>query len=293
MNRPSQYNSACDTFMVTSDWLETHVNDPGVLIVDARKGGEYVESHIAGAVAVGGSPFLREEGDVIGVEPFAARMSKQGIGPKTTVVAYDDGNNLFAARLWWVLNYYGHTGVKVLDGGWDLWAAEGRPVDRTPAVPESAIFEAHRNDAWIAATDYVHASIGHPDRVILDVRSDDEWQRSEPTNTTLPGHIPGATHLVWTDVIDPETNRFRSVEMLRQMFGELGASPDKEVITYCHGGIRAAHTMLALRLAGFGKVRNYEGSWVAWSKSGFEVAPAIAARHQHGSARSLATAPTP
>jgi len=268
-----------DEMLATTGWLAGHLNDPGIRIVDTRKDEGYLTSHIPGAIALHAPPYLRENGDVLGVDAFAALMSGLGIGHDTTVVAYDDGNNLFAARLWWVLNYYGHSRVKVLDGGWDLWVAEARPVESGFVAPHAREFTADRQDDWIAETAYVQTSIGQPERVILDVRSDEEWSRIEQTNTTQPGHIPGARHLVWSDVIDPETKRFKPINTLRRMFSEAGAAPDKEVIPYCQAGIRAAHTIFALKLAGFGKVRNYEGSWIAWSKSGLSVESAMASEN--------------
>jgi len=122
------FRDADQEMLMTGDWLAAHLDDPAIRIVDTRKGDAYDLSHIAGAVGHKGSPFLREEGAIIGPARFAELMSRLGVGDETTVIAYDDGNNLFAARLWWVLNYYGDRRVKVLDGGWDLGC--GRPSRR-------------------------------------------------------------------------------------------------------------------------------------------------------------------
>ena len=250
--------------LVAGDWLAAHLDDPAIRIVDTRKGDAYNLSHIAGAVGHKGSPFLREESAIIGPDKFADLMARIGVGDDTTVIAYDDGNNLFAARLWWVLNYYGHRRVKVLNGGWDLWVAEGRPVETATATPPAARFNPQPSDRWIADSQYVKDSIGNPERLILDVRADSEWTGANPMGTKRGGHIPSAMHLEWTKTIDPDTKRFRPAPVLREMFEKLGASPEKEMITYCQGGIRAAHTVFALRLAGFDKVRNYDASWAEW-----------------------------
>ncbi len=250
--------------LVTGDWLAAHLDDPAVRIVYTRKGDAYNLSHIAGAVGQKGSPFLREESAIIGPGKFADLMSRLGVGDDTTVIAYDDGNNLFAARLWWVLIYYGHRRVKVLNGGWDLWVAEGRPVDTATVTPPPAHFNSHRKDEWIADSQYVRASIGNPERLILDVRGDSEWTGANPMGTKRGGHIPSAVHIEWTKTIEPDTKRFRPPPVLRAMFEKLGATSEKEMIAYCQGGIRAAHTVFALRLAGFDKVRNYDGSWAEW-----------------------------
>ncbi|MEX2479314.1 MAG: sulfurtransferase [Gammaproteobacteria bacterium] len=267
-------NPVSTALLVSTAWLAEHLDDPGIRTIDTRKGDAYGSAHIRGAVAQGGSPFLRADSDVIGADAFAVLMSQLGVGRDTTVIAYDDGNNLFAARLWWVLKYYGHAQVKVLDGGWDRWVAEGRPVDATLAVSHTAHFETRPDAAWIAGSDYVEASIGRPERVILDVRSDEEWYRTVATGETPVGHVPGAVHLVWSDVLEPDSKRFKSAPELQALFKAAGIrSPHDEVIPYCLGGIRAAHTVLALNIAGYDKVRNYEGSWAAWSREDRPIEP--------------------
>lgn len=258
--------------LVTTDWLARHLHDPTLRIIDTRKGDGYEAAHVPGAVALGVSPLLHDAGDVIAAEDVAALISHLGIGSDTMVIAYDDGNNLFGARLWWVLNYYGHDKVRVLDGGWDLWVDEGRPVDAGTVTPAVVRFEPQRNVALMGDTDYVLQALDKSASQLLDVRGDAEWTRVESTGAAAPGHIPGAVHLVWSDVIDPKSHRFREPGELRRMFGEIGLRPDGEVITYCQGGIRAAHTVFALRLAGFPAVRNYEGSWSAWSRAGLPAA---------------------
>lgn len=234
--------------LATTDWLSKNLEDPGLRIVDTRKSDGYTSAHIPGAVAIGVSPLLHDAGDVIASDLFADLMSRLGISHDTTIVAYDDGNNLFAARLWWVLNFYGHTKVRVLDGGWDRWAAEGKPIVASRVTPASARFEPRRNAALIADTDYMLASLHNPERQLVDVRADAEWDRTESTGSTVAGHIPGAVHIVWSDVIDSGCHRFRATADLRRKFSEIGLRPDREIIVYCQGGIRAAHTVLALRL---------------------------------------------
>lgn len=263
--------------LATGGWLASHLADPTLRIVDTRKDDSYVTAHIPGALKLGAPPYLRENGTVLNPEAFAQLMSQLGIDSDTTVIAYDDGNNLFAARLWWVLNYYGHAKVKVLDGGWDNWVAENRPIEEdAAAMPEARAFVAHPQPGWIATTDYVEASVGQADRIIFGVRSDEEWARAEQTGATIPGHIPGSAHMMWTDVIDRETMRMKPQAELARILADHAITPDKEVIPYCQAGIRAAHGVFALNLAGFECVRNYEGSWIAWCKSGLPIEAAAA-----------------
>jgi len=265
--------------LVTADWLSEHLDDPSIRVVDTRKGDKYAALHIQGALSLDVSPFLRDNGDVIGMQEFAEVMSRLGIDASTHVVAYDDGNNLFAARLWWVLNYYGHTDVRVLDGGWDCWSADDRPADNNDTMVSPARFEPNVSSGWKSDSGYVEASIACSDRVILDVRSDDEWLRIKDSGSTPPGHIPGAVHFVWSDVIDRDNLCFKPAAELRTMFHNIGLRQDREILVYCLAGIRAAHSVLALRLAGFESVRNYEGSWAAWSRTGRPIEGAVSLSH--------------
>jgi thiosulfate/3-mercaptopyruvate sulfurtransferase len=252
--------------LITGEWLAAHLDDSIIRIVDTRKGDGYQTSHIPGAVRYPApiTPFLKENGRVPSADRFAALMSEMGVGDETLVVAYDDGNNLFAARLWWALNYYGHGRIKVLDGGWDLWSAEARPVTNAPTLPRTARFTPKLDESWIAEAEDARAAIDNRSRQTLDVRSEKEWTGADPMGTKRGGHIPAALHLDWRETIDQASKRFKSPAILREIFSDLGLTPDKEIITYCQGGIRAAHTAFALHLAGYDKVRNYERSWSEW-----------------------------
>lgn len=262
-----------DTPLVSADWLAARLDAPGLVVVDTRKSESCTTAHVPGAHKLMLDPHLHHPGRVEDPEVFAAEMSRLGIGPDTLVVAYDDGNNLFGARLWWVLRHYGHDNVAVLDGGWDAWVAARLPVtDAATPAPEPGAFAAHVTPEHFAETVDVRAAMDDPDRQILDVRGSAEWLRNEPTEVSMAGHVPGALHLVWTDCVDPDTRRFRPAAELRARFTALGLDPKAEVMAYCQGGIRAAHTVLALTIAGFARVRNYEGSWAEWSRAQMPVA---------------------
>lgn len=260
------HNNREAEMLVTTEWLVAHLDDPVVRLVDTRKGSGYEISHIRGAARYPASiaPFLKENGRVPTADRFAALMSEIGVGDESLVIAYDDGNNLFAARLWWALNYYGHPQVRLLNGGWDLWIAEGRDVTSAPASPPPARFTPKIDESWIAEWEQVQAAIGNPACSLLDVRSDKEWTGADPMGTKRGGHIPSAIHLEWRETIDQATKRFKPTSLIREMFARTGLSGEKEVVTYCQGGIRAAHAAFALRLAGYDRVRNYERSWSEW-----------------------------
>ncbi|HVN90252.1 MAG TPA: rhodanese-like domain-containing protein [Candidatus Binataceae bacterium] len=146
-------NSSHETeLLVTTDWLAARLDDPGIRMVDTRKGDAYKTAHVPGATDYPESitPFLKDSGRIQGPEKFAILMAELRVADDSLVVAYDDGNNLFAARLWWALNYYGHSRVAVLDGGWDLWVAEGRAVDAKQVSPPKAAFTPRIEEHWIA-----------------------------------------------------------------------------------------------------------------------------------------------
>ena len=164
---------------------------------------------------------------------FVDLMERMGIGNDTLVVAYDSMGSLWAARFWWVLDYYGHTNVKVLNGGWRKWFYEGRPVSQDPAQTSKATFEVRENPALLCSLDHGVASVGKADTVFLDVRSDGEWDGTNDRGNKRAGRIPGAVHLEWLNFVTSDKYRtFKPAAELRAMLEEVGATPEKKVITY-------------------------------------------------------------
>ena len=133
-----------------------------------------------------------------------------------------------------------------------------------PLLRNAGNFAATAHDDRIAGWEVTKEAIENPTYAILDVRSDAEWTGADKMGTKRGGHVPGAHHLEWRRVIDPASKRFKSSLELSRMFAEAGLSPGREIIVYCQGGIRAAHSALALQLAGYDRVRNYERSWSEW-----------------------------
>jgi thiosulfate/3-mercaptopyruvate sulfurtransferase len=160
-------------------------------------------------------------------------MEKMGIGDDTLVVTYDANGSLSAARFWWVLNYYGHTNVKVLNGGWRKWFDEGKPTSMGRPPEASVTFTPEANENLICTLDYGIEQVGNSDTVFLDVRTDGEWDATNSRGNDRVGRIPGAVHLEWTNFLVADSQRtFKSAEELRSMLEEIGVTPDKNVITY-------------------------------------------------------------
>ena len=249
-------------------WLQAHLNDPNLRIVDCDVRDAFRRAHIPGA-ACPADNFFKNPDDrrfIMQPEQFAQAMADLGIGDDSQVVTYDQGGNT-AARLWWCLNYYGFTNVRVLNGGINQWLADGRPLTQATASPKqtSAFTPKPVNEAMYATAEYIMSKLEQPGVVVLDVRSDGEWNGTNTRGNKRQGHMPGAVHLEWTNNLeDGALKRWKSANELKSMFEAAGVTPDKEVITVCQGGIRAAQAAFTLSLIGYDNVRDYDGSFGDW-----------------------------
>jgi thiosulfate/3-mercaptopyruvate sulfurtransferase len=189
-------------------------------------------------------------------------LELRGVSETKEVVFYEDKSGMRAARGVWFLEFYGHPSVKMLDGGFQAWQAAGAPVTSDAAPPKAATFKAADRRDVLATVDDVLGSLKKNDVAILDTRSVGEYLGTH-VRAARGGAIPGAIHIEWTDNLDA-SGKFKSNAELKTMYDNAGITAGKEVISYCQGGYRAAHSYVALRLLGFPKVRNYIGSWKEW-----------------------------
>jgi thiosulfate/3-mercaptopyruvate sulfurtransferase len=196
-------------------------------------------------------------------EEAAARLGRLGISEDRLVVAYSDGGNLYASRLWHVLAHYGHERVVLLDGGLEKWQAEGRALERGWVSPTPGRFEpgGANGMAGITASEILER-LDDPTLRLVDVRSQADFSGQE-LRAARGGHIPGAVLWPWEENLRPD-GTFRDPFEIRARAMEAGLLPEQELVTYCQGGVRAAHAALALRLAGYPRVRIYDGSWADW-----------------------------
>ncbi|MFC9558427.1 sulfurtransferase [Agromyces sp. NPDC056965] len=263
--------------LVTTEWLAEHLGEPGLVVVESDEDVLLYETgHIPGAVKIDwhldlNDPVVR---DYVDGEQFAALAGSKGIARDTTVVIYGDKNNWWAAYALWVFTLFGHEDVRLLDGGRDLWIAEGREL--TTAAPEVTPVEypvVERDDSVVRAyKDDVLAHFGNP---LVDVRSPEEYSGERTTAPAYPeegalraGHIPTAASVPWARAAASD-GTFKSRAELDAIYrDEVGLADGDDIIAYCRIGERSSHTWFVLNhLLGFEKVRNYDGSWTEWGSA--------------------------
>jgi thiosulfate/3-mercaptopyruvate sulfurtransferase len=268
--------------LVSTDWLAERLTDLTVgnhdlVVVESDEDVLlYDTGHIPGAVKLDWHLDLNDpiRRDYVNSERFAQVLGERGIGRDTTVVIYGDKSNWWAAYALWVFTLFGHPDVRLLDGGRAKWVAEGREIVRdvpTRTAVDYPVVE--RRDAPIRAfRDEVLAHIGQP---LVDVRSPGEFSGELLHMPDYPqegalrgGHIPGARSVPWARAA-AEDGTFKSRAELEAIYlTEQGLAPSDDVVAYCRIGERSSHTWFVLtHLLGFGKVRNYDGSWTEWGNA--------------------------
>ena len=242
--------------VVDGDWLASRLDDGSVQIVDVRSPGSFAASHIPGAVSVDTNA-LRATVDgvaeqVTDAETTESVLAAAGLRNDATIVVYGSSTDTIAARLVWTLEYYGHAATRLLDGGWNRWAAEGREVSITPPAPQplqftiTAAVESRRVDA-----DWIAARLDNPSVVLIDPRSRGEFDA---------GHIPGAISVDWNRNVAGGSLLAR--ETVSSLYESI--DPSATLVTYCQTGSRASVAYVVLRWLGFADVRLYDGSWAEW-----------------------------
>jgi thiosulfate/3-mercaptopyruvate sulfurtransferase len=265
--------------LVTADWLEAHLDDPDVVVVESDEDVLlYDTGHIPGAVKVDGHTELNDQvaRDYVDGEGFSRLMSDKGISRDSTVVFYGDNFNWWAAYALWVFRLFGHPDVRLLNGGRMKWIADGRPMTTDlPKRPETDYPVIERDDSVIRA--YKDAVLDHmaTEKPMVDVRSPEEFRGEKTHMPEYPqegvlrgGHIPGAHSVPWKRAANDD-GTFKPVPALKAIYEEeIGLNPHDDIVVYCRIGERSSHTWFVLtQLLGYPTVRNYDGSWTEWGNS--------------------------
>jgi thiosulfate/3-mercaptopyruvate sulfurtransferase len=254
--------------LVTPAELAFLIDDTGpkALVLDLRPPEAYVAGHVPGAVHLDLWGLSLIDTDPAPLHAFMWMIEHvlqlHGVDVATPVVVYDDQSGMRAARAFWFLEYFGHPSVRMLDGGFGAWSRAGLPVSTDAAPPPKSSWTGTREAKAIATWRDVRGAIGRKDAVILDTRSDAEYTGAI-ARAKRGGAIPGAVQIEWSRNLAPD-GTFKPPAELTKMYADAGVTPDKDVLTYCQGGYRAAHAYVALRLLGYPRVRNYVGSWKEW-----------------------------
>lgn len=269
-----------DTLVDTAT-LAAHLDDPSWVVCDCRSTlsdpgaglRAYAEGHIPGA------RYLHLDHDLSGPKTpdtgrhplpdpqhLAETLGKAGVDRNVQLVGYDDAGGAYAARLWWLARWLGHERVAVLDGGWQRWVKEGRPVSTQAPNPVPRAFGSPlvNSETWVSTTEVLEIVRGRKRNLLLDARGPARYRGEEETIDPVAGHIPGAVNLPYAGNV-AEDGRFLNPEALRRRFEQvLGDVRPEQVVCMCGSGVTACHNLLAMEVAGFKGARLYAGSWSEW-----------------------------
>jgi len=261
--------------LVDTAWLAEHSKDPNVRIFEVDVDtSAYEQGHVAGAIGLNWKSDLQQQPvrDLIDKKELEELLSESGVADDTTLVVYGDNNNWFAAWFFWLLKYYGHKDVRLVNGGRVKWIAESRPTTTEVPAFRRTQYRVRGVDANIRALrDYVLEAVAKNGKKLVDVRSPKEFSGELLAPENLPqegaqrgGHIPGAQNIPWGTAV-AEDGGFKSADELRGIYEGKGITKGGETIAYCRIGERSSHTWFVLRyLLGHENVRNYDGSWTEW-----------------------------
>jgi thiosulfate/3-mercaptopyruvate sulfurtransferase len=259
--------------LITTEELDAMLDRDDVVVVDVRSRMAFTASgHIPRAVAVTWHEFSDPKSGVKGLlDPDIGRLEEKlgalGIGNDRLVVVYSNPFDNWGdeGRMYWMLSYLGHTNVRVLDGGWVKWSAEMRRIEAGAAVPRPAVFKASVDPSLITYKAEVRQLVTepHPDTLILDARTPDEYNGAVQQGIARSGHVPSAVNVPWNQFCNPD-GTVKPVEKIRPILEAAGLAPGQQVVCYCTGGVRSAWLYFILKLVGCAKVKNYPGSWWEW-----------------------------
>ena len=260
--------------LVSTQWVADHLTDPKVRVIEVDVDtAAYDQGHLPGAVGWNWQTQLQDSvrRDLIGAAEFEKLCGQAGIANDSTVVVYGDNHNWFAAWAFWQFKYYGHQDARLMNGGRKKWIEEKRPLTTEKPKVAPASYKAKTPELAIRAfRSEIFDQLGKGSFNLVDVRSPDEYTGKVIAPPGMSetaqrgGHIPGAKNIPWSNAVNPD-GTFKTVDELRALYQSAGVDPQKPAIAYCRIGERSSHTWFVLTyLLGYGKVKNYDGSWTEW-----------------------------
>ena len=274
-------NGTTDSSKVLVDiqWVKEHLHDPKVRIAEVNYNidSNYVIGHIPGSVLFDWKTMINDPitRNIISKKTYEDLLQENGVNNDTTLVLYGDFSNWFAAYAFWVFKHYGFDDLRLMNGGRKKWIQEAMPIDKNiPTYPKGNFTASKPCDNTRVFMPYIRDNLNSRDKILIDVRSPEEYTGEVlappeyPTEHALRGgHIPGAVNFPWSKVVNQD-GTFKRLEELRDLFGSMKISSDKEVITYCRIGERSSMIWFVLKyLLGYPDVKNYDGSWMEWGNT--------------------------
>lgn len=265
--------------IISSEQLIAHSNDPDWVIVDCRfsladsEAGftAYRHGHIPNARYAHLDRDLSSQiTQLTGRHPlpyqtvFINKLAQWAINNNSQVVVYDDASGAFAGRLWWLLRYFGHDGVAVLEGGYKHWQKRGYPVTTDLPNIKPSTFRAYINENQVLSALDVENGIARKDICLIDARTSERFLGKQEPIDPVAGHIPGAINMPFQLNLDNE-GLFWPADILRQQFSQLiGDRQPEQIVHMCGSGVTACHNLLAMEIAGLPGSKLYAGSWSEW-----------------------------
>jgi thiosulfate/3-mercaptopyruvate sulfurtransferase len=277
-----------DDPLVSTDWLAANLDNPRVRIIDASfklpgmlplPVDDYLGAHIPGAVFFDVDAVSDHTSALPHMYPDAAQFAKDvaalGISSDDTVVAYDSGGWVAAPRAWWMFLAFGHSNVRVLDGGLKKWLREGRPTHSGRVTPKPGKFQAIFDPSYLRGQQQLVGNLETHAEQVIDARPRPRFEGSvaEPRPGLRGGHIPGSRSVPYAELFDAATGVMKPLEALRQIFNGAGVDIAKPIVTTCGSGVSALVLTLALYRLGVRGSALYDGSWSEW---GMPDGPAVA-----------------
>jgi thiosulfate/3-mercaptopyruvate sulfurtransferase len=252
--------------LVSAKYLKSGLNKPNLVVLDVRSKG-YETGHIPGAVKISLGDFTDSQKTLKSIDILELKLGKIGLSQNMSFVIYGDKKSKHkAARMFWMLEYLGSTDVHLLSGGWYSWVKKGYRISKISEKPTKKNFKVKINKNMISTTNQVQNALINKNVLLIDGRTDEEYNGWTFRGELRGGHIPGAIQIPEGWLYD-EKSMFLEVEKLRDIFAKRGVTKDKEIIVYCRTGVRSCSIYLALRLLGYKKISNYDGSVIVWSKN--------------------------
>ena len=263
--------------ITAKQFKELKKNTENLTVIDASKAKLYKKAHLKGAINVPYKILNQKEGEVKGLmkspEELAKILSDKGVSNKDIIVVYDEGSQKYSSRVYWILKYLGAKDVKILHKDNKSWRKARLPLTSAPTKSDVKTFEVNLNSSVLATIDFIESNLNNENVVLIDARGAEEYSgvMDEKKNKYSKGHLPGAVHISFKDVLN-EDKSFKSLEDMKKIADANGFNPEKTYIVYCKTGVKASVVFVALKnVLNYPNVKLYDGAYLEWEFKGKSI----------------------